>query len=184
MRSARCLLCPLILLRAALVAEMLVSGASAQSVSEEYRVKAAFLYNFAKFVEWPAGAFRSADDPIALCILGQSPFGNTLEEMVGQNSAGGRHFVVRKLDDEKLAAGCHIVFISGSERTHLRGILESISMRSVLTVSDLPDFASEGGAFGFRIEHGKVRVEINTTVVKEKDLRVSSRLMSLAQRVP
>jgi hypothetical protein len=151
-----------------------------QGTTDEYRVKAAFLYNFAKFVEWPTAAFKGPEDPVAVCVLGQNPFGNMLDEMVGQNTAGGRSFVVRQLADATQTGGCHILFIGASERKRFKAILAGMKTQSALTVSDIPDFALDGGAFGFKLENGKVRIEINLTVTKEKDLRISSRLLSLA----
>jgi hypothetical protein len=166
---------------AAACVALMAAAATGQDTTEEYRVKAAFLYNFAKFVEWPAAAFKGPEDPVAVCVLGQNPFGNILEEMVGQNTAGGRSFVVHQLVDSTQAGSCHILFISASERKRVKGILAGLRTQSTLTVSDIPYFALAGGAFGFTLENGKVRIEINLTVTKEKDLRVSSRLLSLAR---
>src|SRR5580698_4584406 len=104
---------------------LLAAAAAAQGTTEEYRIKAAFLYNFAKFVEWPAGAFKGPDDPVAVCVLGENPFGNLLDEMVGKNTAAGRSFVVRQLADLTRAGGCHILFIGASERKRVRAILAS-----------------------------------------------------------
>jgi hypothetical protein len=160
---------------------ILAANAMGQSTAEEYRVKAAFLYNFAKFVEWPADAFKGPEDPVAICVLGRNPFGNLLDELVGKNTAAGRSFVVRQLTDFTEAGGCHILFIGASEQKRVRIILASLKTHHSLTVSDIPDFALDGGAFGFKLENGKVRIEINLTVTKDKDLRVSSRLLSLAR---
>ena len=99
------------------------SAARGQSANE-YQVKAAFLYNFAKFVEWPAQSFKSPDDPIAICTLGQNPFGSMLEDTVNGKKLEGRGFVVRAISDVQQASGCHILFVSSSEQKHLRSILD------------------------------------------------------------
>ena len=82
---------------------------------DEYQVKAAFLFNFAKFVEWPPDAFTSADEPIGICVLGQNPFGSVLEETVRGKVVANRTFVVRQIPDAQHVSGCHIVFMSASE---------------------------------------------------------------------
>jgi hypothetical protein len=90
---------------------LLTTGACAQ-VIEEYQIKAAFIYNFAKFVEWPPQAFKTSTDPITICVLGQNPFGNALEQAVSGKTVEGRTFVVRQLSSELPATGCQILFVS------------------------------------------------------------------------
>ena len=161
---------------------LLSTGARAQ-VIDEYRVKAAFIYNFAKFVEWPPQVFKTAKDPITVCVLGQNPFGNALEEAVRGKTVEGRAFIVRQLPGEQAATGCQILFVSSSERNRLHSILSDIKTTGVLTVGDTETFASEGGVINFRIDAGAVRLQVNVDAADQAKLRISSKLLSLAQIV-
>jgi hypothetical protein len=161
---------------------LLATGARAQDI-EEYQVKAAFIYNFAKFVEWPPQAFKNSTDPITICVLGQNPFGNALEEAVSGKTVEGRTFVVRTLSGEQPAVGCQIVFVSSSERKRFHAILGEIKAGGVLTVGETETFASEGGVINFKIEAGRVRLQVNVDAAEQAKLRISSKLLSLAQIV-
>jgi len=158
------------------------SSAFAQPTNE-YQVKAAFLYNFAKFVDWPAQSFKGPDDPIAICVLGQNPFGSVLEDTVNGKTLEGRAFVVRNIFDVQQAGGCHILFVSTSERKHLPSILAAIRTPGVLTVGESDGFAAEGGVINFKLEDGRVRFEINLDAAAKKGLQIRSNLLSLAQIV-
>ena len=120
---------------------------------DEYQVKAAFLYNFAKFVEWPAGTFTAADDPIGICIVGQNPFGSTLEDMIQGTRLGGRSFTVRRLPGTKQASKCKIVFIGAAEGKRIRALLEALKGSDILTVG-------ETGIMGFKLEGTRVRIQV------------------------
>ena len=100
---------------------------------DEYTVKAAYLYNFAKFVEWPAEAFHGPADPISICVVGQNPFGRKLREAVDGKLVGGRRFALRHLLDVGQAAGCHIVFVASSERDRFGPMLEDLKANGILT---------------------------------------------------
>jgi hypothetical protein len=147
--------------------------------AEEYRVKAAFLFNFPKFVEWPSKDSTKPTDPIRICILGQNPFGSALHDAVIE----GRTFVVREVSGDQPAAGCQILFISSSERKRLQIILGEIKTDGVLTVGETETFASEGGIINFKIEDGRVRLQINVNAAEKAKLYISSKLLSLAQIV-
>ena len=151
--------------------------------ANEYQVKAAFLYNFAKFVEWPAQSFKGSDDPIAICTLGQNPFGSMLEDAVKGKTLEGRAFVVRAIPDVRQARGCHILFISSSEQKHLQLILESIKAPGILTVGETEGFAKNGGIINFKLEGGMVRFEINVGAAAKEGLQIRSNLLSLAEIV-
>jgi hypothetical protein len=161
---------------------LLSTSASAQSV-DEYRIKAAFLYNFAKFVEWPAQAFKSPSDPIVIGVVGKNPFGNALSEAVAGKTWGGRAFQVREVVDAPQAASCQIVFISASERKRLRLLLNWIRNSAVLTVGETDNFASEGGIINFKIDAGTVRLQINVEAARKQELHISAKLLSLAEIV-
>jgi hypothetical protein len=148
---------------------------------DEYQVKAAFILNFANFIEWPAAAFTGSDDPFDICVLGSNPFGHTLESLVEGKVVDRRAFVVRYVADVRNVGGCHILFISSSERLRFRSILGGLKNSSVLPVGDTSDFIAEGGVVDFRLESGKVRIEIDAKAAREKNLRISSRLLGLSK---
>jgi hypothetical protein len=150
---------------------------------EEYRVKAAFLFNFAKFVEWPPQIFKTARDPIAICVVGQNLFGEALNEAVSGKTVEGRTFLVRQVSGEQPSAGCQILFVSSSERKRLRVILGEIKADGVLTVGETDNFASEGGIINFKIEAGRVCLQVNVDAAEQAKLHISSKLLSLAQIV-
>jgi hypothetical protein len=166
--------------RAAFV--LLASLASAQTM-DEYQVKAGFVSSFASFVEWPAETFRSPREPIAICVLGQNPFGETLKGLVEGKVVEGRTFVIREIADGRQAGDCQILYISSSEHLRLRTILESLGDRSVFSVGDTSDFIAEGGIASLRTDGGRVGIEINSDAAKMKHLRISSRLLQLARNV-
>jgi hypothetical protein len=165
-----------------LLSVLCVNAGESQSL-DEYKVKAAYLFSFAKFVEWPATAFKGSGDPVAICILGQNPFGQMLEEIVKDKCVDGRAFTVTRLADVKQAGNCQIIFISSSQQRHFRSILESLETSGALTVGDVEGFAAAGGVANFQLESGKIRIEINVEAAARKKLRISSRLLSLAQIV-
>ena len=150
---------------------------------DEYRVKAAFLYNFAKFVDWPPRSFDSPTAPISICVLGENPFGRALEEAVAGKTLGGRGFLVRPVAEVQQASQCHILFVSSSERKRLQSVLAGLRASAVLTVGDTPGFAGKGGVVNFKLEDGAVHFEINVEAAKEKNLQISSKLLRLAHLV-
>jgi hypothetical protein len=149
----------------------------------EYQVKAAFLYNFAKFVEWPADTFKNANSPINICILGASSIGPILEETVRGKLVEGRALAVRELAGSGLSAGCQILFVSAAEQKHLRAIVEVTKSSNLLTVGETVTFAADGGVVGFNLDHGRVRFDINLQAAQLQRLQISSKLLSLATTV-
>ena len=150
-------------------------------VADEYPVKAAFLFNFAKFVEWPNDTFKGPEDPIAICVLGQNPFGGALEDIVRNKTVSNRPFVVRDVPNAQQASKCQIVFIAASERKHSRSILEELKGRSILTVGEAEDFTANGGIIDFKLKDARVRIEIDAGAADRAKLRISSKLLSLAE---
>lgn len=150
------------------------------SSSHEYAIKAVFLYNFAKFVEWPLRAFDDNTNQIILCILGKDPFGAFLKPINGKTVKGKRIIVkyIPKIDNMEK---CHILFIGKSEETELVRILARLRDWNVLTVSDMGDFAQRGGIIGFTREEDEIHFEINLDVSKRAGLKISSRLLKLAR---
>jgi hypothetical protein len=146
---------------------------------DEYQVKAAFLLNFARFVEWPAEAFTGPADPIVTCILGKDPFGRWLKEAINGRSIEGRALTLRHITGAAEATSCQILFVGSSEPKRVWSALSGV--RRILTVGECGD-ASEGGAIvNFVIEDGRVRFEINTEAAELAKVRISSRLLSLAR---
>jgi hypothetical protein len=156
------------------------SLAWAQSV-EEYRVKAAFVYNFAKFVEWPASSFKNAADPITICVFG-NPFGDRLTETVSGKQIEDHRLLVREVADLAEDEGCHILFIAGDKKRTAE-VLAHLKTRQILTIGESPNFAAAGGVIGFKLESGKVRLQINVRSADRAHLRISSKLLSLAELV-
>lgn len=152
------------------------------SVADEYPVKAAFLFNFAKFVEWPPLAFKGPEDPIAICVLGQNPFGSALENVVHDKTVANRAFVVREISNAQQAAKCQIIFVTALEQKHYRVLLEGLKAQSVLTVGEADDFSANGGIINFKLKDARVRIEIDANAAQRAGLRISSKLLSLAER--
>jgi hypothetical protein len=171
-----------------LVATCLAAGRAPEARAQgaalgEYRVKAAFLYNFAKFVEWPEGAFADAGAPLVIGILGEDPFEDALDGVIRGKTASGRALAVKRSKDLQGVGACHILFISSSERKRIEQIVEGLQGASVLTVGETEAFTRLGGVVGFVVEEGRVRFEINADSAERARLRVSSKLLALARVV-
>jgi hypothetical protein len=148
----------------------------------EYRVKAAFLYNFAKFVEWPARAFPNSRSPISLCILGKDPFGDALDTIRGKIVKGRKLVIMHAMRVEDLGK-CHMVFICSSEEESMSHILNFIKYPNVLTIGDMDNFARHGGIINLVKKGKKIKFEINVEAAQETGLKISSKLLKLARIV-
>lgn len=163
----------------ALLATAWASTVPAQRL-DEYQVKAAFLHNFAKFVEWPA----SAPGPtFELCVLGDDPFGRWLDEATAGARVKDRPIAVRRMQRLDDTAGCRTLFISGSEAARVQLILDGLRAAPVLTVSDLPQFAQRGGMIGFTTVGGRVRFVANPGTARASGLHLTSELLRVAAGV-
>lgn len=149
---------------------------------DEYMIKAAFIYNFAKFIEWPEESFTDAKSPLSLCILGQNPFGNMLVSL-GTEETGGRRLVIRESKRVEEAIGCHIVFISGSEKKNLKNILARFDNLNILTIGDMTNFAKSGGTIKLDKVEERIRFEINVDAARRAGLVISSEVLDLAEIV-
>jgi hypothetical protein len=156
---------------------------TADASSLEYRVKAAFLYNFAKFIEWPPQAFPEPQTPYTICVLGEDPFHGDLDSTTENQLVQGRKLVVRRLADMKGIPGCHILFVASSERDQLRSILDTVGDAPILTVGEDEDFIRLGGRLRFFVSENKVRFEINLAATERAHLKLSAKLLSLARVV-
>jgi hypothetical protein len=173
---------PLRFITAAFTALSLAFGAQAQAV-EEYQVKAAFLYNFAKFIDWPADAFKSPKDPLVVCVLGQNPFGGALEDVIRGKTVEGRPFALRQISNAEEASSCQILFVSSESGKQFRSLAGNLKPAGILTIGEAPGFASSGGVVNFKLDQGRVRFEINVDAAEHAQLHISSKLLSLAQIV-
>jgi hypothetical protein len=150
----------------------------AQEQPSEYQIKAAFLFNFAKFVEWPSQAFPQTNSPIVIGVLGKNVFGNELEKTIRDKRVNNRPFKFKNFASAVEATNCHILFISSSEKDNLAKIVGSLHNANVLTVSDTEGFIKAGGMINFTIEDTKIRFEISDEAAKKAGLQVSSKLLS------
>lgn len=149
----------------------------------EYEVKATYLYNFSRFVEWPAQALQAQSDSFTICVLGDNPFGPALKATVAQETIAGKSVVAKQVPAPQDAMSCRVLFISSSEDKRLKEILTSLGTASVLTVSDLPNFAQRGGMVQFILEGNKVRFEVNSATAERAGLTLSSELLKVAVNV-
>jgi YfiR/HmsC-like len=151
--------------------------------SSEYFVKAGFIYNFAKLVEWPA-SLSQPGRPVMIGVLGNDSFASILEGVVSGKNIDGRPFIVRRLKSKEIKdCSCHILFIASSESARADEIIQMFKNSSVLTVAEAPDFARRGGIINFTPEDNKVRFEVNVDAARQSMLTISSRLLSLAKIV-
>jgi len=150
----------------------------------EYEIKAAFLYNFARFVEWPPESGHDPGAPFVIAILGHDPFGPVLDETVAGKAVGGRPIEVRRVSRVEEAREAQIVFVAPSERPNMAAILKAVGRPGVLTVGDTDGFASQGGAINFTLQARRVRFEINPAAAEQARLKMSSQLLKLATLVP
>lgn len=152
-----------------------------QQKPNEYQVKAAYLYDFSRFIEWPVRPAVESGEPFAICVLGKDPFGSILDVTVSGQGTGTQ--VARRVTKPQDALACQIVFVGDSEEDHLKEILAALGKASVLTVSDIPRFSERGGMIGFVLKGDRVRFEVNLTNAVNAGLTVSSDLLKVALTV-
>jgi hypothetical protein len=150
---------------------------------EEYALKAAFLYKFGLFIEWPRTAFSSPSSPVNLCIAGEDPFGEALDKVVAGGRINGRNTIIHRLKEVGPDSGCHILYIGGSDPEHKARIIKSVHGRNVLTVTDAGDSESGAAIINFVIADNRVRFAIDDEAAAQNGLVISSKLMSLALHV-
>ena len=154
------------------------SDAPVRTPPTEYEVKAAFLYNFARFVEWP-----QSKDQLTFAVLGRDPFGSVLDDTVSGKTVLGRRIEVRRASRVEEARDAQIVFVCASERSTTPIILKALERPGLLTVGEVDGFAQSGGAINFTMQGRKVRFEINPTTAEQARLKMSSQLLKLATLV-
>jgi hypothetical protein len=161
---------------------MVVSPGSAAD-SKEYQLKAAFIYNFTKFVEWPAHRFPETNSPIIIGILGKNPFNDELEKIIKDRNVNGHGIVVKNIISPAEATSVHLVFVSAGEEEKWEGVLKSFQKTAILTVGESEKFAASGGMINFTRQADKVRFEINQDSTDEAGLKVNAQLLKLATTV-
>ena len=165
---------------------MTVSAADSPA-SKEYQIKAAFIYNFTKFVDWPAAAFPDKTTPIAIGVLGTNPFGSELNAAVEGRHVNGREIIVRAVNTEAEISAVHVLYISPSESARAPELLRSLRSKPILTVGEKDSFSRDGGVISFLLEGDKVRFSINMDAAEAARIKVSAQLQKLAisvQRKP
>ena len=179
-RRSRCLWLPLALWVA-------FSGAMAAGAESETptvrQVQAAFLFNFTKFATWPDDAFQHSGDSLIIGVLGEDPFIAVLKEVVRDKTILGKKLVVKRFVSIQDAVHSHVLFLSSSEESNLPHILKVLDKITVLTVSDMDEFAERGGMIAFTVEDQKVRFNVNVEAVERAGLKMGSQLLKLARIV-
>jgi len=167
-----------------LVLALLILGSGeARAQGKEYQIKAAFLFNFAQFVQWPESAFPDAGAPFCIGILGDDPFGGVLEDTIQGETINHHKLTVRHAQRFEDLENCQMIFICKSEESRLSGIFSKIDSKPILTVSEIDGFAENGGAINFYLQGNKVRFEINPGFAQRGGLKISSQLLSLGKVV-
>ena len=167
----------------AITVGILLCATAHGQAADPYQLKAVFLFNFAKFVEWPPEAFPATNSPIIIGVLGTNVFGNDLQNVIRDKTVNNRHFAFKNFNSPTEATNCHILFISPSLKDNLPKIVDGLHNASVLTVGETDQFISSGGMINFFIGDNKtVRFQISDDAAKKAGLKVSSKLLSLAAR--
>lgn len=151
--------------------------------STEYDIKAAVLFNLGQFVDWPPSAFAGPESPLVIGVLGQNPFGRSLDRAVEGEMIQNRRLTVRYGESLEALGPCHILFISRSEARRLPGIFNALKGRGTLTVSDMGQFAQAGGMVNLVTAGDRVRMVVNAPQIEAAGLRASSKLLRIAELV-
>ena len=147
----------------------------------EYDLKAVFLFQFAHFVEWPARTFPEERTPITIGVLGDDPFGGGLDQIVANETVGGRRLAIRRYRTVDQVDACQILFISASEATRLAPIMTRLKGKSILTVGDTKDFAAQDGIVEFKVSRSRLKLRINLAAADSAKLTISSKLLRQAE---
>jgi hypothetical protein len=162
---------------------LLTTPVSGGEHTTEYELKAAFLLNFARLVEWPSAAFPDAAAPLTIGIFGGDPFDGSLRSMVNGERVQGRLLRVRRVDSVSDARTCQLLFLPVDQSERLRALRRELGEAAVLLVGETQGFARRGGSINFYPESGRIRFEVNRRAAERAGLRLSSRLLRLARLV-
>jgi hypothetical protein len=167
-------------LRAVLAAALLWPLCSPAAL-DEYQVKAVFLFNFGQFVEWPRESYDTAQAPFVICVLGEDPFGRTLDDVVRGESIGARSLVVRRVRDTNGLTDCNILFVSRHDAARLPDAVAAVRGRSVLTVTDAEGASGQGAIIVLFNENNRIRMRIDLAAARTNKLVISSKLLRPAE---
>lgn len=167
----------------AFAAPVLDAAEAGGKLTREYDLKAAFLFNFAQFVEWPPEAFPEAGTPFVIGVLGEDPFGRSLDEIVANEAVRNRKIVVRRYRNVQEISTCHILYIGGSEASSLSRILPQLDGRHILTVGETDLFTTYNGVIQFLVVESRLRLRINVEAARMAKLSISSQLLRQAEIV-
>jgi hypothetical protein len=186
--SMRSLIAPAVL--CALIFALRIDSLRAQSteggvINREYGIKAAYLYQFAYYIVWPAGSFADNQSPFVIGILGSDPFGDSLNDIARNKKVDGRQIVIKQFNSLADYKPCHILFVSSSAEPVGNDLISIRKQQRfpVLLVGETPDFTEQGGAIKLFIEQNRIRFEVNMDVARRNQLKISSKLLSLAKIV-
>jgi hypothetical protein len=161
-----------------------VPGLDAQQPkASEFQVKAAYLYNFGRFVQWPDESGTDRNESFEICVLGTDPFGQALDATLAGGTIGGKSVAAKRITKPQDVDSCRILFISSSEESHLKEDLAALDKTRVLTVSDIPRFSERGGMIGFILDGNRVRFDVNLDSAQGAGLTLSSELLKVATSV-
>jgi hypothetical protein len=150
----------------------------------EYELKAAYLFNFGKFVQWPSEAFKKSNDPFIIGIFGNNPFGDILQQTIQNKTLQNRPVILINVTTPEEAETCHVLFICKTDKLQFTQIIKAISKKPVLTVGDnIEDFCQQGGMINFTVQRSQKRFEINNKASSRVQLTISSKLLSLSRIV-
>ena len=152
-------------------------------VKQEREIKAVFLFNFTRFVDWPSQALVAGSAPVVIGILGSDPFGKVLDDVVRGEKSNDHPLVVKRFDRLEAVTNCHVLFVCRSEAPRLPAILKYLQTQPVLSVSDIEGFAEAGGMIALVTENGKVRLKVNLDQARQAHLEISSKLLRPSQLV-
>lgn len=172
---------------ATLIALLLPPSAGAQAQSGpkgEYALKAVFLYNFCRFIDWPKSAFSSPNEPITIGVVGEDPFGSLLKEAVQGERSRGRAIQIAHYSNPEAIGHCHLLFVGHSEASRLEKILSAVRGKSVVTVGETDAFLDRGGMIALTADKNHVRLHINPALLRAASLDVSSKLLRVAEVIP
>lgn len=158
-------------------------GYAGQRKPTEYEIKAAYLYNFGKFVTWPDSSREVKSAAFTICVLGHDPFGAALDSTLAGQTVNGKNVAIERIENLEGEHDCRILFISSSKDKELKQVLSQLARAGILTVSDIPDFSQRGGMIQFVLEGDRVRFEVNLTPVENAGLALSSELLKVAATV-
>ncbi len=156
--------------------------------SKAYKVKAAYLYNFAKFIHWPDRAFKNDNSPFVIGVLDNDRFADVVRATVRNKTIHNRNIVVQYInwshpEGREIVKRCHMVYICEDNPKHMKKILAFLKKSPLLSVSDNPDFAAAGGMVEFVLEEGRFVFDINRKAIEQASMKISSRLLDLARVV-